>query len=151
MKSLQEIFDVVSTHLLTQKKQARQGVDDEGLGSGICQYRTSTGLKCAVGCLITDHQYTPVMERAGSLINFDSLNLDDLPEESNCSFTDRAAGAKAVLTALRDNNVDVNNHDIVALLTRLQAMHDNEEPRRWPARLSMLAVEFQLKYNHAEV
>lgn len=54
----QEIFDTVSAHLLKQGcKSLFQGVS--------CQYRNTEGLKCAVGILIPDERYDPLME--GSL------------------------------------------------------------------------------------
>ena len=48
-KSLQEIFDFVACHLLTQNAKA---VED----SGTCLYRHGD-LKCAVGALISDEDY----------------------------------------------------------------------------------------------
>lgn len=55
----QEIFDTVASHLLTQKAKA---VDGDS-----CMYRAPDGKKCAVGCLITDEEYSPDME--GSAIS----------------------------------------------------------------------------------
>lgn len=48
----QEVFDQVATHLLKQNKKAIRESD------GSCMYRTSSGLKCAAGCLIGDDEYT---------------------------------------------------------------------------------------------
>jgi hypothetical protein len=48
-KSLQEIFDFVADHLLTQNAKAIEG-------SGTCLYRCGD-LKCAVGALISDEDY----------------------------------------------------------------------------------------------
>lgn len=50
----QDIFDKVTEHLLTQNQRASNGV--------LCQYRTENGLKCAVGCLIPDEQYSYELE-----------------------------------------------------------------------------------------
>lgn len=50
----QEVFDTVVRHLHTQGKQA---YDDGG-----CRYRTDDGLRCAVGCLISDEEYVLNME-----------------------------------------------------------------------------------------
>jgi len=50
----QEIFDAVVRHL---KKQGRRALNKDQ-----CVYRGSNGLKCAVGCLISDAEYTPSME-----------------------------------------------------------------------------------------
>ena len=46
----QQAFDIVVTHLFTQKKPARDH-------NGSCKYKTDGGLMCAVGCLIPDDEY----------------------------------------------------------------------------------------------
>ena len=51
----QEIFDTVVRHLYAQGEQAVTAY-------GACRYRTRTGLKCAVGCLIADEDYQESME-----------------------------------------------------------------------------------------
>lgn len=56
MKSMQETFDKVVRHLLTQKEVSRRG-------EGGCAYRGEDGLMCAVGCLIPDENYSDVLER----------------------------------------------------------------------------------------
>lgn len=55
LPSAQEIFNKVSTHLLTQGRAARNS-------KGCCRYRTADGLSCAVGCLIPDEFYRPSFE-----------------------------------------------------------------------------------------
>jgi hypothetical protein len=59
----QEAFDLVVTHL---KNQGRQAFAD-----GACKYRTSDGLKCAIGALIPDEDYMPEWEghSVGELIS----------------------------------------------------------------------------------
>ena len=52
----QQVFDQVSTHLLTQMERSTNIIN------GMCQYRATSGLKCAVGCLISDDEYRPDME-----------------------------------------------------------------------------------------
>jgi hypothetical protein len=52
--TLQEVFDQVATHLLTQGKQALDG--------DRCLYRAPDGTKCAIGCLISDEEYKPEIE-----------------------------------------------------------------------------------------
>jgi hypothetical protein len=54
----QEVFDTVATHLFTQGRPATE--------YGRCRYRTSDGLKCAVGCLIDDDKYFPGLEGLGA-------------------------------------------------------------------------------------
>ncbi len=46
----QEVFDIVSGHLITQNKRSS---DNEGY----CNYRNPDGLKCAAGVLIPDEYY----------------------------------------------------------------------------------------------
>jgi hypothetical protein len=50
---LQEIFDTVATHLLTQGRKA---------GRTTPLYHAPDGLTCAVGCLITEKAYSPDIE-----------------------------------------------------------------------------------------
>ncbi len=50
MRTAQEIFDIVTTGLLTQGK-ASESKD------GGCAYRGEDGCKCAIGFLISDEQY----------------------------------------------------------------------------------------------
>lgn len=52
-KTLQEVFDIVVTHLLTQNQKAALNQS--------CRYRAGH-LKCAVGCLIPDELYTTRIE-----------------------------------------------------------------------------------------
>lgn len=54
MKSLQNIFDEVITHLVRQGKRAAAGE--------LCRYRAEGKLKCAVGVLIPDEEYDPAWE-----------------------------------------------------------------------------------------
>jgi hypothetical protein len=52
----QEIFDTVVRHLKKQGRLAKEVL------SGDCFYRAPNGDKCAVGCLISDDEYSPEME-----------------------------------------------------------------------------------------
>ncbi|MCI0564080.1 MAG: hypothetical protein MN733_36860 [Nitrososphaera sp.] len=51
----EQIFHQVYRHALAQWARATTG-DDQ------CRYRTETGLKCAIGCLIDDSEYKPEFE-----------------------------------------------------------------------------------------
>jgi hypothetical protein len=53
--TLQEIFDKVSNHLLTQRKKA---IDKK---TKLCKYKINK-LKCAAGCLIPDKDYSKEIE-----------------------------------------------------------------------------------------
>jgi hypothetical protein len=59
----QEVFDIVSNHLLTQMKRSSVAFQTpQKYNHENCKYRTSDGLKCAAGILIPDDQYDPKME-----------------------------------------------------------------------------------------
>lgn len=70
----QDIFDTVVKHLFAQGKQA---LDHDG----DCVYRSPTGLKCAVGCLIPDDKYDPELESRTirTLLNRGVLPLEYSP------------------------------------------------------------------------
>lgn len=52
MRTLQQIFDVVALHLLTQNAKS---LDESGKQ---CMYRGEAGRKCAAGVLIPDDKYS---------------------------------------------------------------------------------------------
>lgn len=74
----QEIFDIVSKHLLTQNTQSVFG------GGALCAYRGSQGRKCAIGVLISDEDYKPEMEgmRVSAVLNEFSAVADKLKDVS---------------------------------------------------------------------
>jgi hypothetical protein len=101
----QEVFETVARHLLTQGRQSINA-------KGHCAYRGAEGRMCAVGCLITDDEYAPVMDEGndGSVLGLQYKRL--LPE--------RLVG-----------HVD--------LLTDLQRLHDAGASGTWRERLTKLA------------
>lgn len=52
---LQQLFDTVSTHLLTQNRQSRNIFNN-------CVFHSNDGAKCAIGCLIPEDAYHPMFE-----------------------------------------------------------------------------------------
>ena len=99
----QEVFDKVAPHLLTQQVAAygpNPNPGDESQGKS-CLYRGPNGTMCAVGCLIPDEVYNPVME---------------------------GSGVENLLDAYEEELPDLVPH--VDLLVRLQAVHDRYMPRR---------------------
>lgn len=110
----QEIYNKVSTHLLTQNEKA---IDPS---SGQCKYRVNNGLKCAIGCLIVDSNYKIEMEGK----NAESLILDfclwylfpeNLPEYRGYSF-----------------------------LSELQRIHDGKECSSWESELDAFRIGWDL-------
>lgn len=71
--SAQEVFDKVAAHLLTQDKRSTRGPDILSL----CMYKTSTGLKCAAGCLIPDEEYCPSFEGSAWNILVESKSVEN--------------------------------------------------------------------------
>lgn len=59
MKSRQQTFDKVVSHLRAQGRQAC-------CSSGSCMYRAPDGSRCAAGILIADEHYSPALEGRNS-------------------------------------------------------------------------------------
>lgn len=87
----------------------------------ICFYRSDDGLKCAVGCLIDDQHYC--------------IGLEKKPFRNRLVF-------KAVEGSIGRKLED----EEIALLERLQWMHDCEDVEDWPDGLRRIATDFDLEY-----
>lgn len=108
----QEIFDKVCKHLLTQGEQSLTV-------GGNCAYRSAGGThSCAVGCLITDANYSPGFE--GSSVQ-----------------------ATYVLEAVV---ASVGREPSQRLLEDLQAVHDGGAVHNWAVQLRQVAAEHGLVY-----
>lgn len=105
-KNDREIFEFVKNHLLTQNAVSTYGIT--------CQYRSRDGLKCAVGCLISDDAYNPCFEGVG---------VND-----------------SVIHALEDSGVVFHKHTLV-LLENLQNLHDRIEPEQWADDLQLFQFD----------
>jgi hypothetical protein len=103
-----EIFDEVKNHLLKQR------ANSAGLGLGGCRYR-SGGLKCAIGCLISDVHYDEKME---------GFNLHN------------RVPRKAVADSLGINDDDLP----IDMLLDLQKLHDEYCPEDWADKLDRIEV-----------
>jgi hypothetical protein len=99
----QELFNRVKTHLLNQGAKAE--TDESTHGIKMCQYHAESGLKCAVGCLITDEVYRPSME---------GLDLTD----------------RELWDALLDSGIDMGGKTL-SILQKLQNVHDSNDPSDW--------------------
>ena len=112
--SINEIFYKVEKHLLKQNEQA--------IGSStVCKYRTDSGLSCAVGCLIPDEIYSSKIEGG---------DITDLPAN--------------ILTPLIGLQYTEGWSEKLHLLEKLQAMHDNRLPEKWPTYLADIKTEFNI-------
>jgi len=99
----QELFNRVKTHLLNQGAKAE--TDESTHGIKMCQYHAESGLKCAVGCLITDEVYRPSME---------GVDLTD----------------RELWDALLDSGIDMGGKTL-SILQKLQNVHDSNDPSAW--------------------
>lgn len=119
MKSRQEILDAVIEHA----KKGVRAMDDDGGGS--CFYRmncdANSEIRCFVGSLIRDEDYTPRMEGWG---------VSDL----FCSFL-------GIM-----NNSGLKSND-TTFLCDLQRIHDIYEPAEWKNKLSELVQDYKLQFN----
>ena len=111
----QKMFDKVVNHLLTQNAQSTLQ------NSECCAYRGHDGLKCAIGCLITNEDYRPDME--GDLEHL-ILNYSD-----------------------DSKSISILNLYNEELLFNLQTIHDTIPVKRWADELKNLAKEYELDYN----
>lgn len=112
-RSVREIFYKVEKHLLKQNERAESG--------GNCQYRTDSGLSCAVGCLMTDDIYDS---------SFEGTNLNDRLVRKALT---PIVGVNYELRLLKLN-----------LLQRLQEVHDDSPVEDWASNLAQIKLEFDI-------
>jgi len=124
MLNRQEVFDIVSTHLLTQMAVSElDNVTEDGEPIG-CAYRGNNGLKCAIGILIKDEFYTPALETK----NLYNVFIHGVLLKSGYTFSRSETG----------ENSDKN------FLMDLQKIHDRTLPHHWQRTLTSFAVKYQL-------
>jgi hypothetical protein len=123
--TLQEIFDQVKDHLLTQNQKAVNP------NTADCMYRTSEGLKCAVGCLISDEEYNPTFEGVASigLLQYDTILSNQY--------------SKSIIQSYIPIELDGIKIDFIQ---SLQAIHDGGDPSEWISRLKSFAEYNNLNY-----
>ncbi len=121
-KTLQQIFDKVVKHLLTQGKKAMMNAES-------CAYRGKDNTSCAVGCLIPDRYYNPLME-GRSVGVFES---------------DDSGPQKELFVSAFDKSGIPHDPESLELLQELQACHDNYEVHEWKSRLKYIGEDFSLK------
>lgn len=127
----QKAFNRVAKHLLTQKKKCRGMFD----GAPTCLYRGEEGLACAIGALIPDKLYHPRFEGKSAYTLFADYALDYGDDTSEGKKVEKLH--KQLLNYFA--NVDIG------LLQRLQEVHDESKPNRWPAKLRRVAKNYALK------
>lgn len=137
--SMQDIFDTVANHLLTQGKQAKTQI------SGSCVYRDEDDNKCAVGCLILDEDYDKAMEGGTIRQQIRTALTGEL--ETGCV---THVGSLLVVTALVKHGVNVYDEQVQDLLYRLQDTHDGSSYEMWQSdvlsKLEKIADDFGLVF-----
>ena len=114
-----ELFNRVKAHLLEQGERAHRASQLEGFDHYKCWYHLPSGLKCAVGCLITDELYHPDME--GSTIVDEPL-----------------------YSGLIDSGIDMGGK-AVSILRKLQNVHDHVDPSEWSEAIDRVEVQLMRK------
>lgn len=127
----QEVFNKVSKHLLTQKVRAISAGRASSEDSNGCMYKDPSGNKCAVGCLISENLYTPMLEGQSVYSHY----LQDALEKSlGCSLTRLFDETKtSLLCDLR-------------FLVYLQCIHDETRPDLWEPALKQFASRQNLTF-----
>jgi hypothetical protein len=112
-RSVREIFYKVEKHLLKQNERAESG--------GNCQYRTDSGLSCAVGCLMTDDIYDS---------SFEGVNMQD-------------RRVRKALTPIVGVDYELRLRKL-GLLDQLQEVHDDSPVEHWASNLAQIKLEFDI-------
>ena len=141
MKTLQQIFDAVATHLLKQNRQAKDGLS--------CCYRGIENTKCAVGCLIDDANYHPDME--GYTVEDITYLLQEYGANVNgVEIPADYHSSHMLFNALLANKVNCEAPGVLALLDSLQGCHDSYPPSQWEVELQSIANSNGLTFNHVQ-
>ena len=112
----QKIFNLVAAHLFVQGQRA---IDPNDKYQRLCLYRTSTGLRCAIGALLTKEELS--LKLFGDVYSV----FSDYP---------------GIVDRLSAHNIDDQD-----FLRDLQLIHDCPENfRRWPLLLRAFASEHSL-------
>ena len=124
---LQETYNRVKAHLLAQGRPATF--------QGSCVYRSPSGLKCAVGCLITDEAYDEDLEGVPVRCLYEPGTEDEDVTE-------------AYRAMLQESGIDTSNVELLRMLSLLQRAHDDgvsDVVWNIEARLRRVAMQFNLE------
>lgn len=128
--NLQQVFDKVATHLLTQ---GQKSTDD----NGSCTYRGKNNTTCAVGCLIPDSRYYEYLEGRTAVDGDVLAALADV--------LDLAA------VTLHPTPGWPTQEAMIRLLSRLQGIHDTFAVAEWPEKLKRLAGDLGLDSSRVDL
>ena len=128
MPTLQETFDHVVRHLAKQGGPALNR-------DGACMYRGPNGTKCAIGCVIPEHLYTPDIEHQRV---HNILRGDCGKPELRAAILRHGEEMPNLLDALQQA------HDNAPCLGRKWNLEENEWSNSIAQRLREVADQFEL-------
>ena len=123
--TLTEVFDTVSQHLL---QQGRRSIEP---GALFPAFRTKTGLRCSLGCLIPDSVYMPSMEW--------TVELDENKGAQ------RGLWNASLVYALRLSGIDNRLPGMARLINELARCHDRCAPVDWSSELAWIKQQYLSK------
>ena len=127
----QEIFDTVLTHLREQGEAATSA-------GGSCRYRGANGTACAVGCLIPDELYDPLIE---------GLTVVQIVKAAMPAPRQHQAQELLPILARIKNHIGAEH---LPLLNELQEAHDMDlyisGLDAWEEEMHRIACAFDLQY-----
>lgn len=130
----QYLLDHSARHLMAQGQPAKgKFTTAKGGVTDRCEYRTSEGRSCAVGCLFSEERYDPIWE------GYTFQEMDEGEEHDSIALAIR--DAIAATHSLDPALINVN------LLAELQQVHDYYEPEDWRYELKRTALNNGLKLN----
>ena len=136
----QAVFDRVARHLKAQGQPAQL---PDG-NACYLRYETSTGevLKCAVGALIPDAEYDPVLEEESGC----GTMLEHIREEHvsvERGLTHGKYPAQDFFFLIHEE-VGAEDEEDWQFLASLQDVHDDAYPHEWPSALAHVADDWNL-------
>lgn len=135
--TLQEVFDRVVKHLLTQNKVSFASKNGDSKNGDICAYRGAGGLMCAVGCLIPDNLYKPEMDHPDTVVHMGYISSTDI----------MGIVEHFGLNELFDFTVtDCSADQFIMHLATLQHIHDKTPTKMWEFELKEFAKKNNLEF-----
>jgi hypothetical protein len=122
----QKIHNKIKKHLLTQKAKSTEA------DSHRCMYRGANGKKCAIGGLIPDKTYDPIIEGCGIDVDEAEYYCQENPEGFKL--------LQAILTS-----IGISCKKDKYWLAEYQNIHDCSEVQYWSDQLEELAIANKLK------
>lgn len=115
--TLQEVFNIVSLHLLTQIKRCLAIYPDRVFP--VCSYRNADGMKCAAGALIPDEEYKPEMEKNDWKMLCEQAFVQDL-------FSNEIRELQQIHDYNIENDIDFLKKELVNFASKYNLTHNIE-------------------------